>query len=238
MDSIQSSIFLHTHMTDSTNTQPNPKREAISAIGVFLKETLQTIIFALILTLIIYYFIATPNQVQGYSMMPNIQPNELILTNRFKHLVGDTSFGEKHHWNYQRGQVVIFEQPSKEPFIKRIIALPGDEIEIIEGYLVINGEKLEEKYLAPDILTLPGSFLKEGKKMIVPEDHYVVFGDNRVNSLDSRQKEVGFVDRKDMIGPAEFRLLPINKIGFIPIGEYSTTPFVSGNSNEKINLLS
>ncbi|MCA9386000.1 signal peptidase I [Candidatus Dojkabacteria bacterium] len=185
----------------------------------FLKETAQTIITALILTGFIYYFIATPNQVQGSSMYPNVLPDELILTSRFKHHLSTSELGKRLGWDYHHGQIIIFEKPGKEAFIKRIIAIPGDTVLLEGNRIIINGETIHELYLSDDIKTSAGNFLREGIEVTVPEESYIVLGDNRTNSLDSRHQDVGFVHFEDIIGPAELRILPINRLGIIPIGE-------------------
>lgn len=187
----------------------------------FLKETVETILTALVLTGIIYYFIATPNEVKGASMLPNVYEGELILTNRVRHHLGATPIGKKFDWNYKRGEIVIFKLPYKEPYIKRIVALPGDEITLNDGYLVVNGKKVMENYIDHDkIPTKPGDFIYDGRILKVPDNSYAVFGDNRSNSLDSRYNAVGFVPRQYITGPAAFRVLPLNRIGFFHKGEY------------------
>lgn len=189
--------------------------------GSFLKETAQTIITALILTFFIYYFIATPNQVKGASMLPNVHDNELILTNRMKHLVGSTILGEKFNINYNRGEIVIFKIPGYEAYIKRIIAMPGDKVEIVEEGVLVNDRLVDEEYIPDDFETRPGDFLRKNSPKIVPDNSYMVMGDNRENSLDSRYQSVGFVPREYIIGPAAFRVLPLSSFGIIPKGEYT-----------------
>ncbi|MBD3363387.1 signal peptidase I [Candidatus Dojkabacteria bacterium] len=186
----------------------------------FLKETAQTIITSLLLTFFIYQFIARPNQVKGASMIPNIQHNELIFTNQMKHIVSNTALGHKMHWEYKRGEIVIFQLPGYEPYIKRIIALPGENITIQNRKVYINGKLLIEEYLPEGEVTLQGDFLTEGTTRRVPANSYVMLGDNRTNSRDSRYSSVGFVPHAYIIGPAALRILPLTRIGFVHIGDY------------------
>jgi signal peptidase I len=194
-------------------------------LKAFVKESLETISTALVLTFVIYYFISTPNQVQGKSMMPNVQPNELILTNRIKHHLSKTPLADTLHQNYERGDVVIFKLPEEEAFIKRVIALPGDQIGVCESKLIVNNETVEEVYIDSDESpTYSSDFLKECEIKTVPDDSYAVFGDNRLHSLDSRSSQVGFVRKKYFIGPAFLRLMPLNRFGILKKGQYTQTP--------------
>lgn len=204
-------------MDKSDNKLP---QEIQSKVKGFFKESFETIATALIMTFIIYYFISTPNQVQGKSMLPNVQPNELILTNRIRHHLSKTPLAQTLNQTYNRGDVVIFKLPEQEAFIKRLIALPGDEIGICENKLIINDKIVVEKYIPDDQPTYPSDFLRECEIKRIPDDSFAVFGDNRQHSLDSRSSQVGFVRKEYFIGPAYLRLLPVNKFGVLKKGEY------------------
>lgn len=209
--------FINKLMEEDKNTnEVLPK----SKLKGFFKETFETITTALILTFIIYYFISTPNQVQGQSMLPNVHPNELILTNRIKHHLSKTPLANTLNQSYQRGDVVIFKLPEQEAFIKRIIALPGDEIGICENNLIINDKIVYEKYIPKDQPTFPSDFLRECEIKKIPDGSYAVFGDNRQHSLDSRSSQVSFVRKEYFIGPAFLRILPLDKFGILNKGEY------------------
>ncbi|MBP9758291.1 signal peptidase I [Candidatus Dojkabacteria bacterium] len=203
------------------------KEEALlskSKIKGFLKESFETITTALILTFVIYYFISTPNQVQGQSMLPNVNPNELILTNRIKHHLSKTPLATSLNQTYQRGDVIIFKLPNQEAFIKRIIALPGDEIGVCENNLIIDDKIVKEAYIPSDQPTFPADFLRECEIKKIPDGSYAVFGDNRQHSLDSRSSQVGFVRQEYFIGPAFLRILPLEKFGILKKGEYQESP--------------
>lgn len=118
----------------------------------------------------------------------------------------------------ERGDIVIFEsnlineENGKDKLlIKRVIGLPGDEIEIKNDQLYLNGEAYVEDYL-PDGITPAGDIPREGETFIVPDGQYYCMGDNRVVSIDSRSSEVGCVTEDQIVGKAVIRLFPFNKI--------------------------
>lgn len=171
------------------------------------------------MTAFIYFFISTPNEIQGPSMMPNVLNGDLILTNRVKHLIGGTSLGQALGWDYERGDIIIFKLPGKEAYIKRVIAIPGDSIRIENNQVIVNDKLIVEKYLPDDVITKPGDFISNSA-VTVPEGTVIVMGDNRGNSLDSRMSNVGFVERRYIIGPAGLTLFPLNRFGIVKHGEY------------------
>lgn len=175
------------------------------SLGAKVIEFIQTLVIFLAIGTAIYLFIAQPHRVSGQSMYPTLENGDYILTNK----IGYT-FGEP-----QRGQIIVFKEPRDESldFIKRIVGIPGDRLKIQNGRVFLNGEVLEEAYLNPSVTTLPAAFLKEGQEVIIPEKRYIVVGDNRLASSDSR--EWGFITRDEIIGQAFFRYWPINSIGLI-----------------------
>lgn len=181
-------------------------------------DFIQTIVIALAIVVVIYLFIAIPNQVEGSSMEPNFQHNQLLLTNKIIQFIGDTSLGDRFDYDYRRGDVIIFQQTGKPDFIKRIVATEGDTISIENGKPVVNGKTVDEKYITEQ--TYGSSFLKDGETKRVPEGSYFVMGDNRDNSKDSRFVDVGFVDRDDVKGRVFLRYWPLNKFQLIKQGEF------------------
>jgi signal peptidase I len=144
-------------------------------------------------------------------MLPSFQSNDYLITNIIGYRFSAPA----------RGQVIILKYPkdTSEYFIKRIIGLPGETVKVQEGRVFINGSPLNESnYLSPSVLTPPGAFLREGGEFTIPIDNYIVMGDNRPNSSDSR--EWGLVPSKDIIGQAFFRYFPSNEIGLIKSGTY------------------
>lgn len=182
----------------------------LKRIFYFIVDSIQAFVFALSIFILLYLFIAQPNQVNGQSMIPNFYDKEFVLTDKLTY-----RFREP-----QRGEVVIFKAPPSEPcaideceYIKRVIGLPGEIIEIREGKVFINGKRLEENYLSPKTITQEGGFLREGKRYRIPEGSFALFGDNREHSRDSR--EFGFVGRERIIGRAIFVYWPPNRFGII-----------------------
>lgn len=175
------------------------------SLGAKVIEFIQTLVIFLAIGTAIYLFIAQPHRVSGQSMYPTLENGDYILTNK----VGYT-FGEP-----QRGQIIVFKEPRDESldFIKRIVGIPSDRLKIQNGRVYLNGEVLKEAYLNPSVTTLPAAFLKEGQEVIIPEKRYIVVGDNRLASSDSR--EWGFITRDEIIGQTFFRYWPINSIGLI-----------------------
>lgn len=185
--------------------------------GGLLIEALQTIVFALAISVVIYLFFAIPNQVEGLSMYPTLHDREILLTNKFLQIAGGPN-GVFKDYNYQRGDIVVFQQPDRPDLVKRVIALPGDRIKIENNRVYINGAAIVEDYLDPGVVTEPGPFLPNGVEKRVPENNYFVMGDNRTNSRDSRTEEVGFVDRKYMKGSPFIRILPLSNFGLFQRG--------------------
>lgn len=178
--------------------------------GSKIIEFIQTLVVFAAIGTAIYLFIAQPHKVSGSSMFPTFHSGDYIITNKLSYRFGDP----------QRGQVVVFKNPREESqdFIKRIIGLPGERVKIQNGNLYINGERLKESYLNSNITTSPGAFLKEGEGVIVPEGRYIVMGDNRLASSDSR--EWGFVTKEEFIGKSFFRYWPITAIGVTKAASY------------------
>ena len=169
-------------------------------IYAFFFDTIQTFILAGAIFLVLYAFILRPFQVSGESMYPTYKDHEYILTN----IVG-LRFGE-----LKRGDVIVFKAPTDpgKDFIKRVMALPGDSISVKNGYVYLNGKKINESsYLRNDVRTPEGEFLRDGETVTIPNDHVFAMGDNRQFSSDSR--EWGFLNKKDIIGKSFFVYWPI-----------------------------
>jgi len=173
--------------------------------NVFI-DVAQTFLMAASIFLVIYIFVMRPFQVSGDSMFSTFKNGEYILTN----LIG------LRFQDLQRGDVIVFKAPTDtdKDFIKRVIGLPGDSVSLKEGSVYVNGQKIDEsEYLAPDILTFGGSFLKDGESKVVPSENYFVMGDNRPFSSDSR--EWGFLPNEDVIGISFFVYWPVNSMRLV-----------------------
>lgn len=180
--------------------------EILRKIYFFFIDTMQTILLAASIFIIIYVFLFRPFQVSGESMFPTFKNKEYILTNLITLRFADL----------QRGDVIVFKAPTdnEKDFIKRVIGLPGDSVYLKEGFVYINGNKLNESsYLGSDIRTYGGSFLKEEEPVTVPQGKYLVIGDNRPFSSDSR--EWGFLKRNEIIGKSFFVYWPITTMRIV-----------------------
>ena len=164
-----------------------------------------TIAAAVIAALLIRTFIFEPVRVDGSSMADTLHDKEMVFVTKFDYLFGDPS----------RQDVVICHYPNRsEYFVKRLIGLPGDTIEIKEDsttaqkVVFINGEPLDEPYLNPKRNASRATM----EALTLGEDEYFVMGDNRDNSSDSRNIGlVGPISRKAIIGHVRFVFFPFNQ---------------------------
>lgn len=180
------------------------------AVAAFF-DFLQGIVVILAIMVMIYLFIMSPQEVSGSSMETNFHDGEFILTNKVEYKLTDP----------KRGDIVIFKSPNNPDvdFIKRVIAKPGETVEIKNNAYYVNGIKLEEPYLSPDVYMFGGTFLRENQVYTVPPGEYFVSGDNRPHSSDSR--EFGPVAKDAFIGKAILRYWPLSETGIIKRPSYS-----------------
>lgn len=147
---------------------------------------------ALFLFLFLYLFVVQPHQIKGSAMEPNYHSNAYYLTEKLSYRYKEP----------QRGDVVVYKAPNDPDveYFKRIVGVPGDKIMFAVRRVYINGQLLVEPYLAKETQTFlfPGSIFQENTSVLVPEGMYVVLGDNRGHSSDSREQ--GFVPRENIIG--------------------------------------
>lgn len=179
-------------------------------IFAYLVDAAQTIIIAAIVFFVVYVFLLRPYQVSGASMDPTFLDKEYVLT----------SIISLRFEKPKRGDVIVFQAPNQEKeefkkdFIKRVIGIPEDIVFIKDGDVYVNGKKLNESsYLSEEVKTYGGSFIKEEQPITVPENAYLVFGDNRPFSSDSR--EWGFIKESEIVGKSFFIYLPIDKVKII-----------------------
>lgn len=184
--------------------------------GSWIINAMQGFVIFAFMIIVLYLFIATPNQVDGSSMCPNLINDEMLLTNKIAQLIGDNPLGQAIGFQYQRGDIVIFQKPGFKDFVKRVIGIPGDRVGIKDGSFYVNGQKLNEPYIFEP--TIPGTFIGEGDEKVVPAGYYFLSGDNRNGSLDSRFEQIGFVKREWMKGKVFLRWLPVDRFSFIGQG--------------------
>ncbi len=167
-------------------------------------EFAKTLIVAIIIALLITSFFK-PTLVKGYSMYPTIQPNNYLIINKIPYMQGTPQYGDiivfKAHIAYEGGE--------EKDLIKRVIGLPGDSIEVLDGTVFRNGEPLEEPYIYGGVT--PGDMAS----VTVSENSIFVMGDNRPVSLDSRDPSLGEISMDTILGKAALRLFPFDEIGTI-----------------------
>lgn len=177
--------------------------ELVRKIWAFLLDSVQTFLIAAAIFLVIYVFLFRPFEVKGESMFPTLHNNEYVLTNLIVLRFGNPQFGD----------VVVFESPTEpeKDFIKRVMGVPGDQVMVKNGDIYRNGKILDQSdFLEPTVTTHGGAFMKEGIEVTVPEESYLVIGDNRDYSSDSR--EWGFVKKTGIIGKAFFVYWPLGEL--------------------------
>ena len=166
-------------------------------------EWTKTILISLVIALVITTFVK-PTIVKNHSMSGTLEENDFLMINRFLYRRSEP----------QEGDIIVFQSPlmtasgQEKLLIKRIIAMSGDELSIRGGQVYVNGELLEEEYLADDYTIGEIS-------MIIPEGKLFVMGDNRSNSLDSRDQMLGLVDESEIVGKAFLRLYPFDRFGWL-----------------------
>ena len=156
--------------------------------------------FSVLIAVVLIVFIYQPVKVEGTSMMPALTDQERIFINKFTYRFG---IG-----NIERGDMVVFWfplDPSKS-YIKRVIGLPGDTVEIDDGTVMVNGRRMDEDYV-PEEYRDHQSY----RKTRIPPDNYFVLGDHRSSSNDSRSW--GPVERRFIYGKAVFVYWPLEKMG-------------------------
>ena len=171
--------------------------------SIFNRETLEAVIIALILALILRTFVIQAFKIPSGSMKPTLVEGDRIFVNKFIYRFKKP----------QRGDVMVFRYPEdpKKAFIKRLVAKAGETVEIIDGNIWIEGELIEEPQQIRKIYYYnEGAYGKAGEKVIVPQDCYFVLGDNSASSRDSRYW--GFIERKDILGKAMVIHWPLTRI--------------------------
>jgi signal peptidase I len=169
-----------------------------------LKKFAIEILSAVFVGVIIFFILQFSIQrsvVEGSSMEPNLHNEQVLIISKLSYKFGDP----------QRGDIIIFAPPNVvEPdkdYVKRIIGLPGDSVEIINGVVFINDQTLEEAYI-----TSPGTASHD--ELVVPQGEYYVMGDNRNNSNDSRGGWT--VPQSNIVGKAWLSIWPFNDWGMAP----------------------
>ena len=172
-----------------------------------MKEILNTSLYLLVVlavTYLVIQFVGQRTQVQGESMEPTLQNGDNLIVDKITY-----RFNEP-----QRFDIIVFPFKYKEDtfYIKRIIGLPGETVQITnEGEIYINDELLKEGY-GKEVILDPGNAYTP---ITLGEDEYFVLGDNRNNSSDSRSSSVGVIHKDDIIGRAWLRIWPFSEFGIL-----------------------
>jgi signal peptidase I len=192
---------------DQTPAASTSNRRALGC----LVEIVETVVLTLILFWVIQSFVAQPFQVRQFSMQDTIEDQQFVLVDRLT----------PHFDSYHRGDIIVFTPPqnaetgSKDPFIKRVIGIAGDTVQIRDGKVMVNGIALEEPYLyaqggVQQATTVDGS----QDTWTVPAGELFVMGDHRARSSDSRV--FGPIKVTEVIGRAWLRYWPIDAFGVLP----------------------
>ncbi|MCU9815274.1 MULTISPECIES: signal peptidase I [Paraclostridium] len=166
-------------------------------------EWAKVITLAICMGLIVTYFIV-PTVVSGESMYPTLNTKDYLIINKLAYKTG----------NPNRGDIVVFKTDlknndgEKKSLVKRIIALPNDHLVIKSGQVYINDKLIDEPYLE-DTYTVGDIDIK------IPSDSYFAMGDNRLVSKDSRDSDVGVVNKNEIVGEVSMRLFPFQNLGQI-----------------------
>ncbi|MCX6624060.1 MAG: signal peptidase I [Acidobacteria bacterium] len=183
-------------MSESPDAPHAPARSILGIAGYWLRDLLLSVIIAIVVILFVYQ----PVKVEGTSMMPALVDQERIFINKFVYRFGISTI--------DRGDMVVFWFPNdtSKSYIKRVIGMPGDTVEVNAGTVILNNRPLPEGYVPEeyrDRQSLP--------PYKVPAEQYFVMGDHRSSSNDSRSW--GSVDRRYIYGKAVFIYWPLTKLG-------------------------
>lgn len=190
------SVELHAPTAPPAPPAPAARRRGARLLLNMMVQAVAAVAIAVVIVLFVY----EPVRVEGSSMQPRLADNERLFVNKFIF-----SFEP-----IERGDVVVFRYP-RDPsvdFIKRVIGLPGDRIQIVDGRVYVNDRLLREPYVPPmydDYGNFPAT--------LVPPDDYFVLGDHRNSSNDSRSW--GFLDRQYIFGRAVFAYWPLPRLGWV-----------------------
>jgi signal peptidase I len=182
-----------------TASSPRPEARRQSVLG----EIVETLLFTLLIYVVIRTFLFENYRVLGSSMEPTLQNNQFLVVNRLDYRLRRP----------QRGDIIVFQDPQSadRKLIKRVIALPGETIEVMTGQVLIDGQALDEPYI-----TSPGRY--SFAPVLLPEGEYYVLGDNRNNSSDSHMW--GNLPRDNIVGKAWLRYWPPSAWGLIQHESY------------------
>lgn len=188
------------------------RRESRQGLWFESLRLIRDVFLIIVVFVLLGVFAVQPVVVEGISMLPQLDDGERLLVNKLVYYnIQSVSWG-----HLERGDIVVFWFPSDpdKSYVKRIIGLPGETVEIRNGKVHINGRELSESYID----TIHNQNLRENLIKTVDKHYYFVMGDNRDNSSDSRMW--GLVPEKYIYGKAFFRYWSPSKAGFLEHGSY------------------
>lgn len=200
---LSSAIVEHTRVfLPSGNYGNRTKKQKETTATKILENLVESIIciaLALGIAFLINSYVGTHTRVDGISMENTLYTNDCLIIDKFTY----------HFSDPKRFDIVVFPVKNEDDYIKRIIGLPGETVQIINGYVYINGRQLDENIeheamLESGLASTP---------IVLNADEYFVLGDNRNHSTDSRADSVGMVKRDDIIGKAILRFYPLDTAG-------------------------
>jgi signal peptidase I len=187
-----------------------------------LFEIVETLVLTLIIFFVVQTFVAQPYRVEQQSMERTLEPDQYVLVDKLTPRFDD----------YSRGDIVVFEPPASwtqggpsTPFIKRVIGLPGETVEVRDGAVFVDGTEVDEPYIFDGQPTIA---VDEPARWVIPADQLFVMGDHRSASADSRA--FGPIDRETVIGRAWLRYWPISAFGVLQTPAY---PPPAGNGDAR-----
>jgi signal peptidase I len=193
------------NLCDNRCVKINVEMKTGSIFSKAFKEVLEFGLIGLAVLAFVYIFAGQPLRVTGDSMLPNFLDGEQIVAEKVSVKTGDI----------ERGEVIIFKHPvhTDRLVIKRVIALPGEKVQIMNKTTYINGIALDESYLGEGEVTEPGTVIHDEEEYEVPANSYILMGDNRGNSTDSRHW--GAVNKDMIIGKGLLVYYPLNNIRLV-----------------------
>jgi signal peptidase I len=193
---------------------PTSRRRA--GLGCLL-ELVETLVLTLVIFFVVQNFVAQPFQVKGDSMEHSFEPDDYVLVDKLS-----------PHWDpYSRGDVVVLQPPEgwaaeTTPFIKRVIGVGGDTIQVKDGLVYVNGTALDEPYLFADANGASQPTTSDEPQWLVPTNDIFVMGDHRQQSADSRL--FGPIPVTSVVGRAVIRYWPLAAFGTVQTPSYASIP--------------
>ncbi len=174
----------------------------------FLKDTFVYIIIFFVIAFV-FTFIVAVVPVAGNSMNPTLADGNMVISLKFAYLLSSP----------KRNDIITFTDANKKRYVKRVIGLPGETIDYLNGYLYINGESYVESFVdgkkTNNFMFVDICDKTKCPDNKIPEGYYLVLGDNRPESQDSRDPEVGLISKKEIDGKLIFRIWPLKGFGRI-----------------------